>query len=95
MKQLGRPCVIWGATGQAKVAYDILRDEDVQIMHFFDNNTNLKSPLLEIPISHGHIGLLAFIDSLKDQQLKPSDIDCIAAVGGSHGEARETITLIA
>lgn len=94
MKQLGRPCIIWGATGQAKVAYDILRDEGAQILHFFDNNPNLKSPLPEIPISHGRIGILSFIDSLKSKQLKPSDIDCIAAIGGANGEARETMTLL-
>ena len=93
MRQLNRPCIIWGATGQAKVAYDILIGEGAEIIHLFDNNTSIESPLPGIPISHGADGMLSFIDTLKRQRLNPSDIDCIAAIGGAHGEARETMTL--
>lgn len=93
MAQLNRPCIIWGATGQAKVAYDILASEGAEIIHLFDNNPSLKSPLPGIPISYGPDGMLSFIDTLGDQHLNPSDIDCISAIGGAHGEARETMTL--
>lgn len=93
MKQLNRPCIIWGATGQAKVAYDILFHEGVEIIHLFDNAPTIKSPLPGIPISHGSEGMLSFVKALRTQQLNPSDIDCIAAIGGPHGEARETMTL--
>ena len=93
MSQTNRPCIIWGATGQAKVAYDILLGEGVEIIHLFDNNPNAEPPLPGIPISYGPNGLLAFIDTLIDQQLNPSDIDCITAIGGAHGEAREAMTL--
>lgn len=92
MSQANRPCIIWGATGQAKVAYDILLSEGTEIIHLFDNNPNADSTLPGVPISHGLHGLLSFISILGDQQLNPADIDCIAAIGGSNGEARQTIT---
>jgi len=93
MRQLTRPCIIWGATGQAKVAYDILIGEGAETIHLFDNNPSVESPLPGVPISHGPNGMLSFINTLKYQQLNPSDIDCIAAIGGANGEARETMTL--
>ena len=93
MSQLNRPCIIWGATGQAKVVYDILISEGAEIIHLFENNPSIESPLPGIPISYGSDGMLSFVDALRDQELSPSDIDCIAAIGGAHGEARETMTL--
>lgn len=93
MRHLNKPCIIWGATGQAKVACDILIGEGAEIIHLFDNNPSIESPLPGIPISHGPDGLLSFIEALRHQQLNPYDIDCIAAIGGAHGKARETMTL--
>lgn len=93
MKRRNRPCIMWGATGQAKVAYDILFQEGVEIIHLFDNSPSVKSPLPGIPIAYGRKGLLSFIKALENQKLNPSDIDCISAIGGANGEARESITL--
>jgi sugar O-acyltransferase (sialic acid O-acetyltransferase NeuD family) len=87
-----RPCIVWGATGQLKVIYDILLSEETQIIHVFDNNRGVVSPLSNIPVSYGKEGLYSFIDSLSDLELKPDDIDCIAAVGGGNGYARRSIT---
>jgi len=67
--------------------------EGAEIMHLFDNNPSIESPLPGIPISHGPDGMLSFIDALRCQGLRPSDVDCIAAIGGAHGEAREMMTL--
>jgi sugar O-acyltransferase (sialic acid O-acetyltransferase NeuD family) len=92
MSESSRPCIIWGATGQAKAAYDILLGEGAEVIHLFDNNRNAESPLPGIPISYGRDGLLSFISNLRDQKLNPADIDCIAAIGGGNGEARETMT---
>lgn len=92
MNQANRPCIIWGATGQAKVAYEILLSEGAEIIHLFDNNPEIESPIHGIPISYGAHGLLTFINDLKDQQLNPDEIECIAAIGGSNGEAREAMT---
>lgn len=93
MNQSKRPCIAWGATGQAKVAYDILIGEGAALIHLFDNNPNVESSLPMIPILYGLDGMLSFIERLREQRLNPSDIDCIAAIGGVDGKARETITL--
>ena len=92
MRQPNRPCVIWGATGQAKVAYDILLDEGVDVLHLFDNNSCLESPLRGVPISYGLAGLRAFVRHLTIENISPGDVDCIAAIGGEHGKAREEMT---
>ena len=94
MPQSKRPCIIWGATGQAKVLYDILVTEGVEVLHVFDNNPCIVSPFAGIPFSIGVDGLISFIETLRDQHLRPSDIDCIAAIGGKNGESRESITLL-
>jgi sugar O-acyltransferase (sialic acid O-acetyltransferase NeuD family) len=92
MSNYNRPCIVWGATGQAKVAYDILLQEGVEIIHLFDNNPCTKSPLPEIPISYGPDGLIAFVDKLRDQRICPADIDFVTAIGGGNGRDRETIS---
>ena len=92
MREFSRPCIVWGATGQAKVVYDILVCEGAEVIHLFDNNPSVVSPLPGVPVSYGPDGLLAFINNLGDQKLTPADIDCIAAIGGGNGEARETMT---
>jgi sugar O-acyltransferase (sialic acid O-acetyltransferase NeuD family) len=92
MIESSRPCIIWGGAGQAKIVYEILLGEGAEVIHLFDNDPNTESPLPGIPISYGSDGLLSFVNNLRDQKLNPSDIDCIAAIGGANGEARETMT---
>lgn len=87
-----RPCIVWGATGQAKVVHDILRLERIPIIHFFDNNSRVPSPLSGIPIAHGLAGLQMFIENLPRLGLTPADLDCVAAIGGGHGLARQQIS---
>ena len=87
-----RPCILWGATGQAKVIYDILRHEGSEIIHLFDNNSNIQSPIAGVPISYGMNGFYAFVENLWRSQKRPEDIDCIAAIGGDNGKAREILT---
>lgn len=92
MGEINRPCIIWGATGQAKVVYDILLHEGIEVIHIFDSNANVRPPLPNIPISYGANGLISFIGTLRERQLSSCDIDCIAAIGGANGEAREAMT---
>ena len=63
-----------------------------EIIHLFDNNADLESPLPGIPISHGEMGMKVFIETIREQQLNPWEIDCVAAIGGKNGKAREEIT---
>jgi len=92
MQNKKRSCIIWGATGQSKVVYDVLVAEGTSVIHLFDNNPNIKSPFTNIPISYGLDGLLSFIDAIWQEKLKPDQIDCIVAIGGGNGEVRETTT---
>jgi sugar O-acyltransferase (sialic acid O-acetyltransferase NeuD family) len=90
--QANRPCIIWGATGQAKVAYDVLLEEGAEVVHLFDNNPSLESPLPGVPVSYGIAGLHTFIKYLNSKNLSPADVDCIAAIGGGNGKARASMT---
>jgi UDP-perosamine 4-acetyltransferase len=92
MKKPIRPCIVWGATGQSEVVYDILLYEGTPLVHLFDNDINMISPLPGVPIAFGEDGLHSFIATIKTQGLEPADIDCVAAIGGSNGHARESIT---
>ena len=85
-------CIIWGATGQAKVAYEILSEEGVRVIHLFDNNSTVVSPIPGIPVSYGRDGISSFVDSLKRDNFLPEEIDCVSAIGGSRGAAREITT---
>lgn len=92
MDQKKRPCIIWGATGQAKVVYDILLEDGTEVIHLFDNNENVRPPLAGVPMSYGLKGLTSFIETLRDKHISPTEIDCIAAIGGGNGEARAAMT---
>ena len=92
MTQANRPCILWGAKGQAKVCYEILLDEGVKVVHLFDNDSSVDSPLPGVPVSYGIAGLHAFIKYLNSKNMSPADIDCIAAIGGGNGKARASMT---
>jgi sugar O-acyltransferase (sialic acid O-acetyltransferase NeuD family) len=92
MRASGRPCIVWGATGQAKVVDDILRSEGSFILHLFDNDTGVTSPLKGVGLSHGEKGLQEFVQALASQGLQAQTIDCVAAIGGGHGQARQEMT---
>ena len=92
MTQANRPCILWGAKGQAKVCYEILLDEGVKVVHLFDNDSSVDSPLPGVPVSYGLSGLNAFIKHLNSINMSPADIDCIAAIGGENGKARASMT---
>jgi len=92
MKNLNRPCIVWGATGQAEVVFDILQHEGSPLIHLFDNDVDIVSPISGVPISYGEFGLISFLNELSAKGVRPSEIDCVAAIGGSNGEARQSIT---
>ena len=89
-----RRCIIWGATGQSKVLFDILKLEGIEVIHLFDNDLNIESSLPGVPISYGTDGIIDFVDNLISQNIDPSEIFCFAAIGGTQGKAREEITLL-
>jgi len=86
-----RPCVIWGVTGQGKVVFDILRDENVSVIHCFDNNRDLTSPFPNVPISYGEDGVSRFLSHLSNSGLTAGHIDSVIAIGGGRGPERRSI----
>ena len=46
----------------------------------------------DIQLSYGIKGLNLFISHLNSQQIKPSDVDCVAAIGDANGIARVEMT---
>ena len=88
-----RPCIIWGATGHCRVISDILINENVDILHVFDNDSSLASspPLNNVPLSIGISGLESFVSTLNSKSLCPNDIDFVVAVGGSNGSTRASL----
>ncbi len=45
-------------------------------------------------IKFGLEGFLSFISALREKSISPSDVDCIATIGGVNGDARETMTIL-
>ena len=86
-----RPCVIWGVTGQGKVVFDILRDENISVIHCFDNNRDLTSPFPNVPISYGEDGVSRFLSHLSNSGLTAGHIDSVIAIGGGRGPERRSI----
>jgi hypothetical protein len=50
--------VVWGATGQALVINDLIQNQNVEIIVFFDNNRSILSPIKKIPIIYNYSGFL-------------------------------------
>ena len=42
--------IIWGAKGQGLMAKEVAEELDLNVLYFFDNNSDIKSPFADIPI---------------------------------------------
>ena len=91
MQNNDQKCIVWGATGQAKVVREILLCEGTKISHFFDNNNAVSSPVSGIPISYGLSGLNDFVKNLSTSSLNPAQFEFVVAIGGSRGFDRQSI----
>jgi sugar O-acyltransferase (sialic acid O-acetyltransferase NeuD family) len=78
--------VLWGATGQAIVIEELLRNQNSKIVALFDNNYAVKSPFKEIPIFYGEEGFNEWY--LMQGNKRPN---FLITIGGAHGDARESI----
>ena len=91
MQNNHRKCIVWGATGQAKIVHEILLHEGAKISHFFDNNNSVASPVFGIPISYGFSGLDEFVRNLSANSLNAAQFDFVVAIGGGRGRDRQFI----
>lgn len=84
---MNKKFVLWGATGQARVLWELLSYEGHQVVAIFDNNLDIKelSPLKKVPIYHGQKG---FLDWKKSGARVTEEIYGLVAIGGARGKDR-------
>ena len=75
--------VFWGATGQARVLQEAIKDTDHRLIAIFDNRI-IPSPFADVPIFMGEAGFEAWAAS----HWKLSEVKACVAIGGRHGDQR-------
>jgi hypothetical protein len=73
--------VIWGGTGQAVMLEEILNHMNISISAIFDNNKNIKSPFLNVPMYYDKNKIVEY----KNQYF-------VVAIGGHYGMDRVAIS---
>jgi sugar O-acyltransferase (sialic acid O-acetyltransferase NeuD family) len=76
--------IIWGATGQCIVLYELLFQK-ANVKAIFDNNKSVKSPIPGIEIYYGMEGLKSWLDNYSPTKF-------ITAIGGENGIDRYKIS---
>ncbi|MBI3597362.1 MAG: acetyltransferase [Nitrospirae bacterium] len=76
--------IFWGATGQAKVLRECMKDSGLKLVALFDNNENLVSPFADIPLYFGEKGFENWLE--KKQPKDP--LGLLVAIGGFKGKDR-------
>ena len=79
--------VIWGATGQAMVLEELLSSTSATIEVFFENDTNVNSPIEGVPIYYQEAGFNQWLSSIENS----SEFYYLVAIGGNNGNARYKI----
>lgn len=80
----GRPIILWGATGQAKVLAEFLPAQGYEIVALFDSNPQVESPLRGTPLYRGWEGFEAW-------RTRSGVAEFLVAVGGARGADRISI----
>ncbi len=75
--------IIWGGTGQARVAYQILKSLSINLSCVCDRDAEVSTPVPGVPIWHTEKDFLAWLDTTNRQ-----DLCFVAAIGGSGGASR-------
>jgi sugar O-acyltransferase (sialic acid O-acetyltransferase NeuD family) len=78
-----REILFWGATGQARVLHEALCG-DAKLVALVDNNCQLDSSALGVPLLHGEKGL----DDWLRQRCSSAELLYAVAVGGARGGDR-------
>jgi len=76
--------IFWGATGQAKVLRECLKDEDLKLVALFDNDQNISSPFKKVPLYIGKKGLKYWLKENQDN----NQVSFLVAIGGDNGKDR-------
>jgi sugar O-acyltransferase (sialic acid O-acetyltransferase NeuD family) len=75
--------ILWGASGHAKVLFEIIHSQKDDVVALFDNKPDCQSPLADIPI---YIGRQGFDFWFNNHYHAP--VAGISAIGGDHGRDR-------
>ena len=79
--------VIWGATGQAIVLEELLSSTSAKIEVFFENDTNVNSPIEGVPIYYKEAGFNKWLSTIENS----SEFYYLVAIGGNNGNIRSKI----
>lgn len=90
----GCGCILWGATGQARVIFDILSTEGQSVRGILDNDVTRMSPIEGIPVYHGVQGLEELVLEIRGECGDPSLLGCISAIGGARGADRIRMSML-
>jgi sugar O-acyltransferase (sialic acid O-acetyltransferase NeuD family) len=78
-----RHIIFWGATGQAKVLRECMESQGWKVVALFDNNSEIISPLNDVPIYYGRSGFEWW-----QANNQTNNISFIVAIGGDRGKDR-------
>jgi len=76
--------IFWGATGQAKVLRECLKDSGIKLVALVDNNKQLQKPFSDVPLLFGKDSFLNWIQ----QRNSNCPLGFLVAIGGSNGRDR-------
>jgi hypothetical protein len=86
-KSMNRKIVLWGATGQAKVLWELFEHTQDHVIAIFENNQEIiqLSSQKKVPIFYGKKGFLEWKAIAHPDK---NQIYGLAAIGGSRGQDR-------
>jgi len=76
--------VFWGASGHARVLRECLAHEGFELAALFDNDPEIESPFIDVPVYRGSAGFEAWLRQQDDRELP----GFLIAIGGDRGRDR-------
>lgn len=78
--------IFWGASGQAKVLRECMKNSGLNLVAIFDNDCNTISPFTDVPLYYGKKGFENWIYciSKKKDYISNGDIGFLVAIGGDN-----------
>jgi sugar O-acyltransferase (sialic acid O-acetyltransferase NeuD family) len=79
-----REMIFWGATGQAKVLRECMKEQGLRLVAMFDNDESLVSPFDDVTLYYGKKGFEAWME-MRGSSTK---LGFLVAIGGDRGRDR-------
>lgn len=81
--------IFWGASSQAKVLRDCMRDTGMQLVALFDNNPAVQPPFDDVPLFYGMAAFRAWLAEWREREATVPSF--LVAVGGFNGRDRMSL----